>query len=238
MSPVSTRGPARTSDDRVRRTMDVTRSLLLRSGYKRTTMDEIARRADVGKGTIYLSWDTKDDLIRTLVTHEIVSVCEEIGRLVRLRPAASRVSEFCGEIFTLVFKYPLFRALYTYDKETIGRVCDDPTLEFHPYRITGFSPFNEYLRMLSEHDLWNHRSDFSLDAVMSGFVKSHLHAEIVDPHPSLDARATDLAHVIRSSMEPETWPAEPHADRTAAIFAQAAEKYRAKLIPTLPARNP
>jgi AcrR family transcriptional regulator len=56
MSTVSThRAGVTTSDDRLRRTMYVTRSLLLRSGYKRTTMDEIARRADIAKGTIYLS---------------------------------------------------------------------------------------------------------------------------------------------------------------------------------------
>jgi AcrR family transcriptional regulator len=65
--------------DRVRRIMDITRALLLQSGYKRTTIDEIARKADIGKGTVYLSWDTKDDLIRSLVIHDIIDVCDDVS---------------------------------------------------------------------------------------------------------------------------------------------------------------
>ncbi|MEV4353056.1 helix-turn-helix domain-containing protein [Nonomuraea sp. NPDC049625] len=236
MSAVSTRSTgARTSDDRVRRTMDVTRSLLLRSGYKRTTMDEIARRADIGKGTIYLSWDTKDDLIRTLVIQEIVGVCQDISRIAMLRPAVAQLSEFSRELFTLVFKYPLFRALYTYDKETIGRACDDPQLDFQCYRFTTFTPFRDYLRMLHESGMWDPSHSFALDALLSGFIKLHLHAEIAGARPDLAAHADSLAGLIRSSFEPaDQVPAAELTDparRTVEIFDGAAAKYRAKLIP-------
>jgi AcrR family transcriptional regulator len=226
---------SRTSDDRVRRTLDVTRSLLLRSGYKRTTMDEIARRADIGKGTIYLSWDTKDDLIRTLVIHEIVCVCEEISRITRLRPAVALLSEFSREMFALVFKYPLFRALYTYDKETIGRICDDPVVEFQSYRFTSFAPFTDYLEMLAGNGLWDSSQCFSLDALLSGFIKLHLHADIAGCRPDVEAHATSLSGLIRRSMEPAEPPSGEElsgpARRTVEIFSRAAEEYRAKLIP-------
>ncbi|MFG6193283.1 helix-turn-helix domain-containing protein [Nonomuraea sp. JJY05] len=139
---VSTRGTgARTSDDRVRRAIDVTRSLFLRSGYKRTTVDEIARRAAIDKGNIYLSWDTEDDLIRTLAIQEIVGLCRDISRAAALRLATARLSEFSSELF----KHPLFRTLYTYDMETIGRACDDPQLGFQCYRFTRFWLFHDSL---------------------------------------------------------------------------------------------
>ena len=43
-------------DRRVRadRILDTARELLLLWGYRRVTIDELARRAGVGKGTIYL----------------------------------------------------------------------------------------------------------------------------------------------------------------------------------------
>ncbi|MEW1844993.1 helix-turn-helix domain-containing protein [Nonomuraea angiospora] len=149
------RGPAAAgpsaSADHVRRTLNVTRSQLLRSGYKRTTMDEIARRADIGTGAIYLSWDTKDDLIRTLAIQEIAGVCQDISRIAALNPAVARLSEFSRQLFTIMVKYPLFRALYTYDKETLGRTCDDPQLDFQRYRFTTSTPFRDYLRMLNEN---------------------------------------------------------------------------------------
>ncbi|WP_378786096.1 TetR/AcrR family transcriptional regulator [Nonomuraea fastidiosa] len=235
MSTVSTGSTGgRTSDDRVRRTMDVTRSLLLRSGYKRTTMDEIARRADIGKGTIYLSWDTKDDLIRTLVIQEIAGVCQDISRIALLRPAVARLSELTRELFTLVFRYPLFRALYTHDKEILGKACDDPRFDFQCYRFTTFAPFREYLGMLHGKELWNPCDGFALDAVLSGFIKLHLHAEIAGATLDAGARADCLAGVVRSSFEPAVrLPAEELSEaarRTVEIFDEAAANYRAQLI--------
>jgi AcrR family transcriptional regulator len=35
-------------------------------GYRRTSMDDIAREADIGKGTIYLSFPSKDDVFQAL----------------------------------------------------------------------------------------------------------------------------------------------------------------------------
>ncbi|MEU6777710.1 hypothetical protein ABZ912_00815 [Nonomuraea angiospora] len=68
----------------------------------------------------------------------------------------------------LVFKYPLFRALYAYDKETIGRAFDDPQLGFQCYRFTTFTPLRDYLRMLHENGMWDPSHSFALDALLSG----------------------------------------------------------------------
>jgi AcrR family transcriptional regulator len=216
-------------DERVRRTMDVTRTLLLRSGYKRTTMDEIARRADIGKGTIYLSWDTKDDLIRTLLLHEIIEICEELSAPEK---ANARVSELVRRMFMATFRHPLFRALYTYDREILGRVCEDPSLGLVPYRLSSFTPMRNQLRVLSENDLWDScpARQFALDAVVSGFVKLHMHADIAGPEQSLAEHAARLADIVNRSFEAKAEPlGEILSLRTAEIFKCAADEYRAML---------
>jgi AcrR family transcriptional regulator len=59
MSPTSDRlHDPRDRQARAARILDATAELLLRHGYRRVTIDDIARHADIGKGTVYLHWKT------------------------------------------------------------------------------------------------------------------------------------------------------------------------------------
>lgn len=48
--------------------LDAARDLLARKGFTGTSMDEIARRAGVGKDTLYRRWKSKEELVRYLLT--------------------------------------------------------------------------------------------------------------------------------------------------------------------------
>ncbi|MFI6733486.1 hypothetical protein ACIBI9_11215 [Nonomuraea sp. NPDC050451] len=97
-----------------------------------------------------------------------------------------------------MFRHPHLRALYIYDKETIGRAYDDPQLAFQCYRFTTFTLFRNYLRMLHESEMWDPSHGFALNALLSGFIELHLHAEIVDARPDL-------------APTPTVWPASSGA---------------------------
>src|SRR5436190_14273277 len=47
---------------REERILDAATTLLVRWGYRKTTIDDVAHEAGVGKGTIYLHWKDKNDL--------------------------------------------------------------------------------------------------------------------------------------------------------------------------------
>ncbi len=47
---------------REQRILDAAAALLVRWGYRKTTIDDVAREAGVGKGTIYLHWKDKNAL--------------------------------------------------------------------------------------------------------------------------------------------------------------------------------
>lgn len=51
--------------------LDAARDLLARKGFTGTSMDEIARRAGVGKDTLYRRWKSKEDLVLHLL--ELIS---------------------------------------------------------------------------------------------------------------------------------------------------------------------
>ncbi len=52
---------------REERILDAAAALLVRWGYRKTTIDDVAREAGVGKGTIYLHWKDKNELFRAAI---------------------------------------------------------------------------------------------------------------------------------------------------------------------------
>ncbi|MBN2049171.1 MAG: helix-turn-helix transcriptional regulator, partial [Spirochaetales bacterium] len=47
--------------------LEIAKPLLLRYGYSKVTVDDIAEQAKLGKGTIYLHWKSKEDLFYALL---------------------------------------------------------------------------------------------------------------------------------------------------------------------------
>src|SRR5439155_7872305 len=71
---------------RAERILDAAAELLLRWGYKRVTIDDIARQAEVGSGTVYLHWKTRDALFETLMLRETVAIWRELHRRILADP--------------------------------------------------------------------------------------------------------------------------------------------------------
>jgi AcrR family transcriptional regulator len=58
--------------DEVRNTiLDATDRLLARHGYRGMTMEELAREAGVGKGTLYLHFSSKEDVALSSIDRRI-----------------------------------------------------------------------------------------------------------------------------------------------------------------------
>jgi AcrR family transcriptional regulator len=65
---------------RAERILDATAELLLGFGYRRVTNDDVARQADIGKGTIYLHWKTSADLFRAVFDREALTAIDGLRR--------------------------------------------------------------------------------------------------------------------------------------------------------------
>ena len=62
--------------------------LFARFGFKKTSVDQIAKDAGVAKGTVYLAADTKEDLFYQAVHREVRAYTAEIAKLIDPRKAA------------------------------------------------------------------------------------------------------------------------------------------------------
>lgn len=74
--------------------LDAADRLLARSGYKRMTMEELAQEVGIGKGTIYLHFPSKEEVVLSHVDRIVERVKAELGRLAAADgPAPARLRE-------------------------------------------------------------------------------------------------------------------------------------------------
>src|SRR6516162_1170309 len=71
---------------REERILDAATTLLVRWGYRKTTIDDVASEAGVGKGTIYLHWKDKNELFRAAIWREEQRYSEEMQRRIAADP--------------------------------------------------------------------------------------------------------------------------------------------------------
>src|SRR5687767_15749874 len=77
-------------------------ALLLRHGYGRITMEDVARQAGVGTGTLYLHWKTKEALFETVLLRELVVIWAELGQQLEADPNDSLLHRFLGHLLRAV----------------------------------------------------------------------------------------------------------------------------------------
>ena len=63
------------------RILDAAERLLGRYGYRKMTVDDLAAEAGIGKGTVYLSFPSKEEVVLGTVDRIVDAVCEEMARI-------------------------------------------------------------------------------------------------------------------------------------------------------------
>jgi AcrR family transcriptional regulator len=159
---------------RATRILDVTAELLLRHGYRRVTIDDIARHADIGKGTVYLHWKTRDDLFRAVFEREVLQALEELLGALRQDPGAWRLHQLARRYFLAIMRRPLLRALFLADAELLGKLARPAGgVREDRHRLVSHA----YVQLLAEHGLL--RDDLDADAIayavlatLEGFIQA------------------------------------------------------------------
>ena len=97
--------------------------LVVKQGFKGVTMSAVAQRAHVGKGTPYLYWNTKEDLI---IARSLADVLHNLAVRVRAEPALAVAERLCVALAKAWLERPLVRALQVTDADVLGALLDDP----------------------------------------------------------------------------------------------------------------
>ena len=219
---------------RAARVLDATADLLLRHGYRRVTVDDIARRADIGKGTVYLYWKTRDELFRAVFEREVLQALEELLDALRQDPGTWRLHRLARRYFLAIMRRPLLRGLFLADAELLGKLARPAGgAREDRHRLVS----QAYLQLLAEHGLL--RDDLSADevayaflATLEGFIQAEAAAG-EQRGPGLEARSELLSRTVQRAFETDR-SLSPAAERAIAsrvveLFAGLGEADRGDL---------
>ncbi|MFB9691316.1 TetR/AcrR family transcriptional regulator [Amycolatopsis plumensis] len=199
--------------ERADRILDAAGELLLRMGYRKVAIDDIARAVGIGKGTVYLHWRNKELLFQALMLRESADLTDEILSAIKADPAMILPHRMISASFLTTHRRPLVMAMLRGNAEMFGSMGD-----------LALRKQQDQLRAQFEETMLRHglvRTDvpnlsFALNATSVGFYFGGTISDEFDDIP-LEARAEALAHVIRAAFEP---PGEPDP---AAVREVAAE---------------
>ncbi|MBV8516079.1 MAG: TetR/AcrR family transcriptional regulator [Acidobacteria bacterium] len=84
--------------------LDATERLLVRYGYAKMTMDDLAREVGVGKGTLYLHFASKEEVVLSRIDRIVAQIVGELRAIAaRKRDAGARLREMLAARVLLRF---------------------------------------------------------------------------------------------------------------------------------------
>jgi AcrR family transcriptional regulator len=208
--------------ERAEAILDAATELLRAHGYRRVSIDDVATRAGVGKGTIYLHWRTREALFWAVLQRETLLLLEQLIADLAADAELALPQRLISRIFVELDARPLVRALLMSDKDVLGALTADESVVAAQQEMTG-QP--DYLQLLRDQGLL--RPELSvegaghlLNCVIQGFFAG---AETADPPPLADQAAL-LAFVLSRSLAAEE---PPTRDQVAALGGSVIELFTA-----------
>lgn len=120
-TPDTARGPSATAG----RILAAAQALAFKRGFRGVTIAEIAEKASVGKGTLYLYWSTKEELFLSLLLRSFHSVVDELIDQLQGAPDLVRPTRLVPWLLGATARGPLILALQTRDIDVLGALARD-----------------------------------------------------------------------------------------------------------------
>ena len=202
--------------------LDAAAGLLLRHGYRRVTIDDVAAAANIGKGTVYLHWKTRDQLFTAVFEREARCAIDELRQALAQDPYMCLLHRFAHTYFLAIAGRPLLRGFLLADAELLGKL----TASRDTSRDDRHGAMSRaYLELLAEHGLLRDDMDssqigYAYQATFDGFLQQ----EAAAPADGLAERADLLARTVQRAFESDlALPDAKLRDVAAATIAMLAD---------------
>jgi AcrR family transcriptional regulator len=111
---------AEMSDETSRRILDAAVDRFATFGIRRTTMDDVAAAAGIGRATLYRRFAGRDDIVRAAVFRELARFVDEVdARVQELEGPVERFVEGFVAILSAARRHPLLNRLLEIEPELI-----------------------------------------------------------------------------------------------------------------------
>ncbi len=210
---------------REERLLDAATTLLVRWGYRKTTIDDVAREAGVGKGTIYLHWKDKNDLFRAAIWREQQRYSEEVQRRIAADPEGGLLHRVSTHGMLAALSNPLMAAIIrgksdifngflgAYDPGFLNQLVGDADAYFAQLQHAG----------LIRADIPASVITYLLTALKVGMINS---PDLIGQEhlPSMEVLTETLSDLIRRWLEPEQLPSQSNAGKQ--LFTEYLDKVK------------
>ncbi len=107
-------------DEREQQILDAAAAHIIRLGYDKTTMSDIAEEAGASRRTVYLYFKGKEELFEALLYREYMQYAQTWLEYIEADPRGGTVGGFYRALFHSVNSRPLIAAMLRRDRRVIG----------------------------------------------------------------------------------------------------------------------
>jgi AcrR family transcriptional regulator len=184
--------------------------LLIGRGAKGFTVADVAARAHVGKGTVYLYWPTKEDLLIGLIGRAFLRLLDDLVERLSADSDLARPSRFCPAMLEIATNQPLVAALQRRDDDLLGVLTDHPRSVALDGTLGPAAVLGAVLPIwrgngLARNDWDGDDQNFALRSLITGVAFSLIgpgpHSADVDPLGVLGNAVTAILGPERASQE-------------------------------------
>ncbi len=199
---------------REERILDAAAALLVRWGYRKTTIDDVAREAGVGKGTVYLHWKDKNRLFSAVIWRAGRQASEDMMQRIAADPEGGLFHRVWTHGMLAIFSNPLMAALMkgrpdifqglldTLDQKTLNQLVGNADVHIVRLQRAG----------LIRADLPVPVIRFLIGSLKTGII--HM-PDLMgqEDMPSMEQLTDALSDLMRRWLEPEQPPTDSAAGK-------------------------
>lgn len=194
--------------EREERILDAAAELIPQYGYDKTTVSDIARRAGISKGAIYLHFSGKNELFESLLARELQLYVARWTELIEADPQGGTIAGVYKNSLYALSSRPFMMALFTQDREMFGSYLRKPDNFFR--RAVESQPENPrylFVKMMQEAGLMRRDLDARIIAHIMDIMAYGLVAvgevKPAEQIPPLDQVIEGIAEVMERALTPE-----------------------------------
>jgi TetR/AcrR family acrAB operon transcriptional repressor len=111
---------------REQRILDAAAALIMRQGYDKTTMGDVADEVGVSRGIIYLHFDSKERLFEALIRREVLQYAQTWLEHIEADPRGGTIGGIYRAVLHAINSRPLMAAMMKRDRRVVGSYLRKP----------------------------------------------------------------------------------------------------------------
>ncbi len=114
------------NEQREQRILDAATDLFVHYGYDKTTVGDVARKAGISKGAIYLHFESKDNLFEGLLIREMKRYQDTWLELVEADPRGGTIGGMYKNVLCALNSSPFMAAIFKRDRRVLVQPSRNP----------------------------------------------------------------------------------------------------------------